>query len=257
MDHRPPLRPRAVALAALTLAALTAAAPATAQPRKDAAAKATPRAAAVPAAAPSTRSAAPAAIPAAPAPAAAPVGPRVGWLSAAAGLWGGFDAGQGPAVVVDYGYLRTPRFWGGGDLELHVSASLGRASQDTRLTTSVPQPIGPPLTLPAGVEEQSAWIVEVVPFARLRLPVGVKTALLVDGGVGVSQTVESYERDELYAGRTETTQNQTSLVVHVGGGMTFDLSQRARVVFVPLAISLQLGTGFSAYVPTLGLAYRL
>jgi opacity protein-like surface antigen len=257
VNHQPHSHARAVALAALVLAALAAAAPAAAQTRKDPATKATPHAAATTPAATTTRSAAPAAIPLPPPPADAPARRGAGWLSVAAGLWGGLDAGQGGAVVADYGYLRTPGFWNGMDLELHLSASVGRASKDTQLTATIPQPFGPALALPSGVEEQSAWIVEVVPTARLRLRLGPTVALLADGGVGVCQTVESYTRDELFAGRTETTQNQTSLVVHLGAGMTFDLSERARIVFVPLALSLQLGTGFSAFVPTLGLAYRL
>ncbi len=33
--------------------------------------------------------------------------------------------------------------------------------------------------------------------------------------------------------------------------------ERTRLLFLPVALSLQVGTGFSAYVPTLGLAYRL
>ena len=63
--------------------------------------------------------------------------------------------------------------------------------------------------------------------------------------------------DELFVGHTETTKNVTGLVLRLGAGMSFTLSERARLLFLPVALSLQVGTGFSAYVPTLGLAYRL
>jgi hypothetical protein len=55
----------------------------------------------------------------------------------------------------------------------------------------------------------------------------------------------------------DTTKNVTGLVLRVGAGMSFALSERTRLLFLPVALSLQVGTGFSAYVPTLGLAYRL
>lgn len=259
--HRDPLaRARAPRrrLAVAALVAALAAAPAAAQPRKDAAAKArAPSAASSTAPALAAPAPAPSQLPLPVAPAAGPVGAgRVGWLAASGGAWLGFDSGQGGAVQLDYGYVRTPQGWSRLQLEVRLAATVARASDSTDLSTTMPT-YGGLVQVPAGVEKTSAWIVEVVPGARLLYPVTPKFSLFGDAGLGLVQTIEKHERDELFVGHTETTKNVTGLVLRLGAGMSFTLSERARLLFLPVALSLQVGTGFSAYVPTLGLAYRL
>ncbi len=260
--HRDPLARARTARRALTLAALAAAlvaAPAGAQTRRDAAARTAARPAST-SSAPALGATAPAAsqVPLPPAPAgASATGRRVGWLALSAGPWAGFDSGAGAALQVDYGFLRTPPGWSRLRLEVHLAATLARTSDSTDLTSTIVPPYGPPVSISAGVEKMNAWVVQVVPSARAILPVGPKFSLLGDAGLGLVQTIESYERDEMFAGHTDTTRNVTSLVLQVGAGMSFDLSERTRLLFLPLALSLQLSTGFSAYVPTVGLAYRL
>jgi hypothetical protein len=260
--HRDPLaRPRALrrlAIAVATLAVALAAAPAAAAPpRKDASAKAGTRAT-PPAPAPAL--AAPAPTPSQelpPPPAAAPLGARrAGWLALSAGAWAGLDSGQGGAVQLDYGIVRTPEGWSRLQLEVRLAATVARPTDSTDLTTTIPT-YGGPVQIPAGTEKMDAWVVEVVPGARLLYPVTPKFSLFGDVGLGLVQTIEKHERDELFAGHTETTKNVTGLVVRLGAGMSFALSERTRLLFLPVALSLQAGTGFSAYVPTLGLAYRL
>lgn len=252
--HRDPLARARTPRRALTIAVLAAAlaaAPATAQPRKEAAAKpaarTTPLAATPPAAA---------AIPLPPPPSGGSQVRRAGWLAVSAGPWSGLDSGSGAAFQVDYGYLRTPPGWRRVELELHLAVLVSRATQETELTTVIQPPFGTPVQISSGLEKTSAWIIEAVPMARARVPFG-KIALLFDGGLGLVQTLETHERDELFAGHTDETKNVTGLVLRLGGGMAFELSERARLVFLPVQLSFQLGTGFSAYVPTLGLAYRL
>jgi opacity protein-like surface antigen len=242
--HRDPLaRPRALrrlAIAVATLAVALAAAPAAAAPpRKDASAKAGTRAT------PSQE------LP--PPPAAAPLGARrAGWLALSAGAWAGLDSGQGGAVQLDYGIVRTPEGWSRLQLEVRLAATIGRPTDSTDLTT-----VYGGRTIPSGTEKTSAWIVEVVPGLRLLYPVSPKFSLFGEAGLGLVQTIEKHERDELFAGHTDTTKNVTGLVFRLGAGMSFTLSERTRLLFLPVALSLQAGTGFSAYVPTLGLAYRL
>lgn len=235
----------------LALAALAAAAPALAQARRDSAAASRP-------AAPTSARAA-AEIPLPPPPEGTALRPRrAAWLAVSAGPWAGFDAGQSAALLVDYGFLRTPAAWRRLELEVRLSVMVARPTEDTDLTVLVLPPFGvTPVPVAAGSEEQRAWVVEVVPEARLRLPVGPKFALLAGAGVGLAQSVERSERTEMFAGRTETTDNVTGLVLRVSAGMSFDLSARTRLLFQPVAFSLQLGPGFSAWVPNLGLAYRL
>lgn len=258
--HRNPPSHRGAAAVALAVA-LAAAAPAEAQPRKDPASKTAPRATSTAAPAPAAAPAAlarPAAAPLPPPPAEAPADPRPGaTLAVSAGPWAGFDTGGSAAIQVDYGFLRTPQTWARLELEVRLAVMLARPTGETGLTTVVVPPYGTPVEISSGVERMSAWVIEAVPTLRLRLPVNPKFALFVDGGLGLAQTIERYEREEMYLGASEETKNVTGLVLRLGAGMAFQVSERTRVVFVPLALSLQLGPDFSAFVPTLGVAYRL
>ncbi|HEX9050927.1 MAG TPA: hypothetical protein VF841_10380, partial [Anaeromyxobacter sp.] len=199
---------------------------------------------------------APSSVPLPVAPAAPLETGRVGWLGISGGAWIGLGSGQGGAGQLDYGYVRTPQGWTRLQLEVRLAATVARATDSKDLTTTMPT-YGGLVQVPAGVEKTSAWIVEVVPGARLLFPVSPKFSLVGDAGLGLVQTVEKDERDELFSGHTDTTKNVTSLVLRLGAGMSFALSERTRLLFLPVALSLQVGTGFSAFVPSLGLAYRL
>lgn len=268
-----PLARGALRRAAVAALALALAAPAEAAPRRETAvatparatAPATPTTAPparTPAAAPlraTPPAAAPLPLPLPPQPAAA-VAPdaRVGWLTLAVGAWAGFDLGQSLAAQVDYGIERTPPSWTRLGLEVHLSVMGSRPTDETDLTRTIVQPYYPyqATSVPAGVENTEAWVVEVALSARARLPFE-KFALFADGGVGVAQSVERVERDELFEGTTVTTENVTGLVLKLGAGMSFDLGTRTRLLLVPVALSVQLGPSYSAYTPYLGLSYRL
>jgi hypothetical protein len=265
-------RAAAAAFAAAFAAALAAAAPAEAAPLRETAAagparstKTLPTTKTLPAtkAAPATTAAPlrvspPAAVPLPPPPPADTVlRPRGGWLTVSAGAWAGFDLGQSLALHVDYGIERTPASWRRLGLEYHLSVMGSRPTDETELTRVVTQPYPyPPLSIPAGLEKTESWVVEVVPTARVRLAFE-KFALFADGGVGLAQTVQKVERDEMFEGHTTATENVTGLVLRLGAGMSFDLSPRTRLLLVPVAISVQLGPSYSAYTPSLGLSYRL
>jgi hypothetical protein len=267
-----PLARGALRRAAAAALALALAAPAEAAPRRETAAVTPARATApaTPAAAPPARTPAaaplratpPAAapLPLPPQPPAAAVAPdaRVGWLTLAVGAWAGFDLGQSLAAQVDYGIERTPPSWTRLGLEYHLSVMGSRPTDETDLTRTIVQPYYPYQTtsVPAGVESTEAWVVEVALSARARLPFE-KFALFADGGVGVAQSVERVERDEMFEGTTVSTENVTGLVLKLGAGMSFDLGARTRLLLVPVALSVQLGPSYSAYTPYLGLSYRL
>jgi hypothetical protein len=266
-----PLARGALRRAAIAALALALAAPAEAAPRREpavatparATAPATPPAAAparTPAAAPlraTPPAAAPLPLPPQPAAAVAPEA-RVGWLTLAVGAWAGFDLGQSLGAQVDYGIERTPPSWTRLGLEYHLSVMGSRPTDETDLTRTIVQPYYPyqATSVPAGVESTEAWVVEVALSARARLPFE-KFALFADGGVGVAQTVERVERDEMFEGTTVSTENVTGLVLKLGAGMSFDLGARTRLLLVPVALSVQLGPSYSAYTPYLGLSYRL
>jgi hypothetical protein len=69
--------------------------------------------------------------------------------------------------------------------------------------------------------------------------------------------VETYERDEMYIGLTVQKENVTGLVFRAGLGVSLDVSERTRLLFLPVALSIQIGPGYSAYEPTLAVAFRL
>ena len=266
---RAPIRLR-TALAPLALAAALAATSAAAQGKETAASPRTPAARPAPLSRPpAQRDAAPqaalpaaAAIPLPPPPAGTTLRPRGadgGWLAVAVGPHATFSSGDSVALHLDFGVLRTPPAWQRLALEYRLAVLLARPGEDTALARYVPSPLGlgyPGTQIPSGVERASAWVVEVVPTARVRLA-WEKFALFADGGLGLVQTVERYEREESFVGRSERTENVTGLVLRAGAGMAFDLSPRTRLLLQPLAFSFQLGPDFSAYTPSLGLSYRL
>jgi hypothetical protein len=178
-------------------------------------------------------------------------------LSAGVGPWVGFGTGQSFALHVDYGFERTPPGWSRFELEVRLAVMVARPSYDTSLTETVISPTTfAPTQIDVGVKKTRAWLVEAIPFARLRYSVAPKLTLLADAGLGLAQSVERIERDQTFSGRTVKTQNVTGLVLRVGGGGSFPIGERLRVVFLPLALSLELGPGYGAYVPSVSIAYQ-
>jgi hypothetical protein len=244
-------RIRIAALAAALAAALPAGAaqktpPSTARPAA-AARSATP-----PAAAPLAPIA-----PGAPSTSAPPAA-RVAWFGGGVGAVSAFDVGKGVALHLDYGLLRTPRTWRKLALEYHLAATFAMPAGETSLTATVAPPLGgPPVSVDAGEEKVSALLFEVVPTARVLWTVKPGFALFADGGLGLCQTVERYERAEMFQGKRERTDYVTGGVARLGLGLAADVSERWRVVFEPVAFSFQAGPKFSAFTPTFGVAYRL
>lgn len=189
------------------------------------------------------------------APPAAPDGG--GWFGVAAGPYAAFKRGRSFALVLDYGIPRAPL--GRFDLEWHLAVVATSPSEESGLSRLQPSPgFGvPAMSVPSGIEEASALVVEVVPMARLRYAFVPGFALVVDGGVGVCQTFERYERDEMFVGRSEESKNVTGVVLRAGLGVSVDFTPRLRLLFEPIALSAQLGADYSGFTPLLGLAYRL
>lgn len=181
------------------------------------------------------------------------------WLGLSVGPFAAFDRGQSFAGQIDYGFERTPPGWTRLQLEWHLVVAGARPSEDTQLSRVELVSTYPPQygAVPSGSEKATAIVAEIVPTARVRLPVVPGFALFADGGVGIVQTVEKYERDETFTGASTTTKNVTGLSLRAGIGVSVDLGARTRLVFQPIALALLLGTDYSAFTPTIGLAYRL
>jgi hypothetical protein len=181
------------------------------------------------------------------------------WLGLTVGPFLGFDRGQSIAGQIDYGFERTPPGWSRLQLEWHLVVAFARPSADTKLTRTEYLPTYPPTyrQVSAGSEQATALVAEIAPTARLRYPLASGVALFADGGAGLVQTVEKYERDVTFVGASTTTKNVTGLSLRAALGLSVDLSERMRLVFEPVAFDLLLGTDYSAFTPNFGVAYRL
>lgn len=250
---RLPLAAVALALALATPAAAAAAAQkATAPARTPGAATSAPSPASVPSARPATL-VAPEASRARPAPSV-----RTAWVGGAVGAISAFDVGKSVALQLDYGVLRTPPSWRRFDLEWHLVVAFARPTGETPLSATVIPPFGfTPVQVSAGQEQVTALLFEVVPTARFLWTVTQGVAFFADAGLGLCQTFESYDRSEMFNGRSTRSEYATGVVARIGAGLAADVAPRWRVVFEPLALELQLGPKFSAFTPTLGVAYRL
>jgi hypothetical protein len=182
----------------------------------------------------------------------------VAWLGGSLGALSAFDTGSSFAMHVDYGIPRTPPGWGRFDLEWHLAASFSLPAGETGLTATVTPPGAPgPVTISSGKETLDAFLVEVVPTARVRWNATSKLAFFGDAGLGLVQSFESYDRNEMFTGHSTHKEYATGLVLRLGVGLSADVAPRWRVVFEPLAMDLMLGPKFSGWMPTLGVAYRL
>ncbi|HEX9241942.1 MAG TPA: hypothetical protein VF875_05820 [Anaeromyxobacter sp.] len=186
------------------------------------------------------------------------VGGDARWLGVSMGMLSAFDVGDSLAVRLDYGVLRTPPSWRRFDLEWHLVVGLSTPSGKTELKTNVVPPGGTTaVEVSAGQEKVSAFLLEIVPTARVLFSVTRGVAFFADGGLGLCQSFESYERSEMFEGNSTRKEYATGFVVHTALGMAADLTPRWRLLLVPVAFSFQLGPKFSGFTPSFGLAYRL
>jgi hypothetical protein len=181
------------------------------------------------------------------------------WVGLSVGPFAAFDRGQSFGAQLDYGFDRTPPSWQKLRLEWHLVLAAARPTADTLLTRTEVVGVYPPMyqQVPAGSEHATALVAEIVPTARVVYPVVPGFSFIADGGVGVVQTVEKYERDETFVGASKTTKNVTGLSIHAGLGVAVDLGARTRLVFQPVALAFLAGTDYSAFTPNIGLAFRL
>lgn len=199
--------------------------------------------------------------PAATAPSAAPAvgtSPRATFVGAGVGAVSAFGTGSSVLVQLDYGVLRRAPLARRLELEWHLLAAFARPAGDETLTAQVVPPLaGAPVAVNAGTEEVTALLFEVIPTARALWTPVQGVSFFGDAGLGLVQTVERYERTEMYLGHSTRREYATGLVLRLGAGLALDVAPRWRVLFEPFAVDLMLGPKFSAWTPTLGVAFRL
>lgn len=175
---------------------------------------------------------------------------------------GGFlahdDVGS-PSVQLDVARDATPGKWRRLQLEWHLPIRLGRPHWEGTLTRSVPLPTVPPSTTQeeVGTTEDTVWILEAVPSARLIVPIVPGFSIHVEAGLGLSQTVETHVEDQIYVGRTETRTLELAVAVRAAVGVTYRLGERLDLVLQPAAFGARLGAGESNFSALWGLSYRL
>lgn len=137
-------------------------------------------------------------------------------------------------------------------VELHLPVRLSRPAWSGSIT----QLVGPTMTT-IGSTEDTVWIAEGAPSARLSLPVAAGLAIHVQAGVGLAVTYEEHIRDEAFAGRT--TERKLVLAPSIQGavGLTYQLGERLEVVFQPLAVGARAKADDTTFSALWGLSYRL
>ncbi len=183
---------------------------------------------------------------------------RVSWFGGSIGALSAFGTGTSILAQIDYGVLKTPPGWNRFDLELHVLSSFAAPAGEKSLGGSAMPPVGPgPIPVNAGQEKVTSLLFQVVPTARVLWTATRGVAFFGDGGLGLVQTFESYDRSEMFMGHSTHNEYATGFVLHLGAGLAADVAPRWRVVLAPLAFDLMVGPKFSSWTPTLGVSYRL
>jgi hypothetical protein len=168
---------------------------------------------------------------------------------------GGFvtegDVASG-SLQLDLARVATPASWKRVQLEWHLPVRVGRPQWDGTLlrTRGGVEDV-------AGTTKDTVWLFEAIPTARLILPVAPGFALHLEGGVGLSQTVETRVEDEIYVGRTQKTTLVLAPIVRGAVGLTYQLSDRLEAVLQPVALGRRAGTDTSSFSALWGLSYRL
>lgn len=183
---------------------------------------------------------------------------RAGWLAVSAGPFAATDHGSSTAITLDYGFASSLQPVPGADLEWHLLLVGAAPGYDAPLVATAPAfPGGPALTTVVGTSERSAWVVQVAPTARLRRALAPGLAIFADGGLGVGLAWDETVDDQAFVGRTTTRRATMGLLLRLGAGVAWDATERLRIVFHPVAVSAELGSDWSAFTPSLGLAFRL
>lgn len=185
---------------------------------------------------------------------------RVEWIGGGIGMLSAFSVGSSVAVQADYGLLRSdllPPGLRAFDLELHLIAGFARPTGNTALTAAVSPGFGlPAVQIGAGEEKLTALFFEVIPTGRILRNVGSGVAFFGDAGLGLASSFESYDRSEMFAGRSKHSEYATGFVLRLGAGIALDITPRWRAVVEPLLFDFMIGPKFSSWTPNLGVAYR-
>ncbi len=183
---------------------------------------------------------------------------RAAWLAVSTGPFAAMDQGSSAALTLDYGFASSRQPVQGADLEWHLVVVGAAPGYDAALVIATPAfPGGPAVPTVVGASKRSAWVVQAVPTARLRRVLAPGFAIFADGGLGLGLAWDETVDDEAFVGRTTTSRATVGLVARLAAGVAWDATERLRVVFHPFAISAELGSDWSAFTPSLGLAFRL
>jgi hypothetical protein len=183
---------------------------------------------------------------------------RAAWLAVSGGPFAALKQGSATALTLDYGFASSRQPWSGTDLEWHLVAVGAAPGHDGALVVTAPAfPGGPSVSTVVGTSRRSAWVAQLAPTARLRRVLAPGFAVFADGGLGLGLAWDETVEDQAFVGRTTTTRATLAVVARLGAGVTWDATERLRLVLHPIALSAELGSDWSAFTPSLGLAFRL
>ncbi len=176
-------------------------------------------------------------------------------------VMGGFLSQEvaSPTLQLDVGLVATPASWKRFELEWHLPIRVGRPKWDGMLTRTIVYPSVPPVVTeePVGTTQDTVWLFEAIPTARLILPAAPGFSIHVEAGLGLSQTVEDHIEDQIYVGRTETRTLVFAIGFRAAIGLSYAVSDRLELLMQPFVLGSRLGAGDSNFSALWGLSYRL
>ena len=163
------------------------------------------------------------------------------------------------SLQVDIARVATPAGWTRVEFEWHLPIRGGRTMWDGVLTRTVTLPTSPPTSYqePVGTTDDTVWLFEATPSARLILPVGPGFALHAEAGVGLALTRVTHIEDEQFIGHTTERKLVLAPTVRFALGLTYKLGERLDVVFQPVALARRSSADGATFSALWGLSYRL
>jgi hypothetical protein len=164
-----------------------------------------------------------------------------------------------PSLLVDLARAATPASWTRAQLEWHLPVQGAHLQRDGLLMQVVALPTIPPtISLqPVGTTEDTTWLVEAIPSARLIVPVAPGFALHAEAGAGLAVTFETHVEDQTFVGRTRERKLALAPVVRLALGLTWRLGDRLDLVMQPITFARRSSSDHATFSALWGLSYRL
>lgn len=164
-----------------------------------------------------------------------------------------------PSLQLDLSRSATPAAWTRAQFEWHLPVRAGHLKWQGALTQTVVLPTYPPTSYQetVGTTDDSIWLLEAIPSARLVVPAAAGFALHVEAGVGLSVTSETHVEDQDFMGRTRERKLVLAPAIRFALGLTYRIGNRVEVVMQPIAFARRSSSDNATFSAHWGLSFRL